>query len=151
MNPDIFSDIFNVNVIAGFEFAKHLSNKKYMDSQGASFIFISSVMGFLGESGRIGYSSSKAAIIGGVKSMALELARKKIRVNSVSPAMVKTKMLEEMFDTLLNDTVEKIITKHPLGIGNIEDVSNACAFLLSDLSKWITGTNLIVDGGYSAQ
>ena len=105
----------------------------------------------VGESGKTIYSASKGAVISGARSMSMELARSDIRVNSISPAMVKTPILEKMFDGIGEEASQNIIKKHPLGIGEPEDVANACVFLLSDAAKWITGTNLVVDGGYTAQ
>ncbi|SMP07280.1 SDR family NAD(P)-dependent oxidoreductase [Chryseobacterium profundimaris] len=146
----LYRDIFEVNVIAGFEIAKILSLKKYKDER-SSFVFISSVAGMVGEPGKAAYSASKGAVISGVRSLAMELCRSNIRVNSISPAMVNTPILEKMFENIGEEASLEIIRKHPLGIGNPEDVANACVFLLSDASKWVTGTNLVIDGGYSVQ
>lgn len=148
-SSNLYRDIFEVNVIAGFEIAKILSLKKYKDET-SSFVFISSVAGMVGEPGKAAYSASKGAVISGVRSLAMELCRSNIRVNSISPAMVNTPILEKMFKDIGEEASSEIIKKHPLGIGNPEDVANACIFLLSDASGWITGTNLVVDGGYSA-
>ena len=147
---EVFQSIFDINVFAGFELAKIISLKKYK-AEKASFVFIASVAGMVGESGKTIYSASKGAVISGARSMSMELARSDIRVNSISPAMVKTPILEKMFDGIGEDATQNIIKKHPLGIGEPEDVANACVFLLSDAAKWITGTNLVVDGGYTAQ
>lgn len=148
--PQLYHDIFAVNVIAGFEIAKILSLKKYK-TETSSFVFISSVAGMVGEIGKAAYSSSKGAVISGARSMAMELSRSNVRVNSISPAMVNTPILETMFENIGEDAAEEILKKHPLGIGKPEDVANACIFLLSDAARWITGSNLVVDGGYSAQ
>ena len=147
---EVFQSIFDINVFAGFELAKIISLKKYK-AEKASFVFIASVAGMVGESGKTIYSASKGAVISGARSMSMELARSDIRVNSISPAMVKTPILEKMFDGIGEDASQNIIKKHPLGIGEPEDVANACVFLLSDAAKWITGTNLVIDGGYTAQ
>lgn len=148
--PQLYHDIFAVNVIAGFEIAKVLSLKKYK-TETSSFVFISSVAGMVGEIGKAAYSSSKGAVISGARSLAMELSRSNVRVNSISPAMVNTPILEKMFENIGEDAAEEILKKHPLGIGKPEDVANACIFLLSDAARWITGSNLVVDGGYSAQ
>lgn len=148
--PQLYHDIFAVNVIAGFEIAKVLSLKKYK-AETSSFVFISSVAGMVGEIGKSAYSSSKGAVISGARSMAMELSRSNVRVNSISPAMVNTPILEKMFENIGEEAAGEILKKHPLGIGNPEDVANACIFLLSDAARWITGSNLVVDGGYSAQ
>lgn len=147
---EVFQSIFDINVLAGFELAKIISLKKYK-AEKASFVFIASVAGMVGESGKTIYSASKGAVISGARSMSMELARSDIRVNSISPAMVKTPILEKMFDGIGEEATQNIIKKHPLGIGEPEDVANACVFLLSDAAKWITGTNLVIDGGYTAQ
>ncbi|MGK6342241.1 SDR family NAD(P)-dependent oxidoreductase [Chryseobacterium sp. DT-3] len=147
--PQLYTDIFAVNMISGFEIAKILALKKYKNET-SSFVFISSVAGMVGEIGKTAYSASKGAVIAGARSMAMELSRSGIRVNSISPAMVNTPILEKMFKNVGEDAAEGILKKHPLGVGQPEDVANACIFLLSDASKWITGSNLVVDGGYSA-
>ncbi|MGI9581727.1 SDR family NAD(P)-dependent oxidoreductase [Chryseobacterium sp. RRHN12] len=149
-HSQLYQDIFAVNVIAGLEIAKILSLKKYKDET-SSFVFISSVAGMVGEAGKAAYSASKGAVIAGARSLAMELSRSNIRVNSISPAMVNTPILEKMFEDIGEEASSEIIKKHPLGIGEPEDVANACIFLLSDASRWVTGTNLVIDGGYSAQ
>ena len=151
MQPSYYEKMFSVNVISGFELAKIISKKKYLDKNGASFVFISSVMGILGQAGKVGYCSSKGALISGTKAMALELAKKNIRVNCVLPGVVDTEMSNEMFQRLSEESKKEIIDMHPLGLGMPEDIANASAFLLSDAAKWITGSNLVIDGGYSAR
>ncbi|REC48972.1 SDR family NAD(P)-dependent oxidoreductase [Chryseobacterium pennipullorum] len=149
-SPQLYHDIFEINVIAGFEIAKILSLKKYKDDT-SSFVFISSVAGMVGEAGKAAYSASKGAVIAGARSLAMELSRGNIRVNSISPAMINTPILERMFEDIGDEASSEIIKKHPLGIGEPIDVANACIFLLSDAARWVTGTNLVIDGGYSAQ
>ena len=151
MNPSYYENMFAINVISGFELARIISKKKYLDEKGVSFIFISSVMGMLGQSGKIGYCASKGALISGSKAIALELAKKNIRVNCVLPGVVETEMSNKMLESLPEESKKSIINMHPLGLGRPEDIAYACAYLLSDFAKWVTGTNLIVDGGYSAR
>lgn len=151
MNPEKYEDLFAVNTISALELARILSNKKYCNPMGASFIFISSVMANLGAMGKVGYCSSKSALISASKAMAIELAPKKIRVNCLLPGMVETEMVKKMIEELPEESVNEIRAKHPLGFGKTSDIANVCIFLLSDLSKWITGTEIIIDGGYSCQ
>ncbi len=151
MQSSYYEEIFSVNVIAGFELARIISKKKYLEKTGASFVFISSVMGILGQPGKVAYCASKGALISGAKAMSLELAKKNIRVNCILPGVVETEMLNKMFESLPDESKKSIIDMHPLGLGKPEDIANTCAFLLSNASRWITGTNLIVDGGYSAR
>ncbi len=143
---DIFDKIMQVNLYAGIELARLVSSKKN-SNEGCSIVMISSVAGIKGEVGFTAYSASKGALISAMKSMALELAPSKIRINSISPGVVKTELTESMEKFYPNGT-DSIIKKHPAGIGLVEDVSNLVLFLLNPKSKWITGSNFIIDGGY---
>ena len=151
MKHEHYEKLFAINTISGFEIAKILSKKKYLNSIGSSFIFIASIMGVLGQSGKVGYCSSKGALISGMKAMALELSSKNIRVNCISPAIVETEMTKQLFEQVSEESKNEILNMHPMGFGEPKDVANACIYLLSDASKWVTGTNLILDGGYSAR
>jgi len=151
MKPEIYNEIFNVNVIAGFEIAKILSKKKYR-AESASFVYISSIMSIVANPALIGYCASKGALNAGVKEMAIELARQNIRVNSICPAHLSdTEMSSFKNENISEKALNKLKELHPLGLGSKIDVANASIFLLSDASRWVTGTNLIVDGGYSAK
>jgi len=151
MNPSYYENMFAINVISGFEIARIISKKKYLEENCASFVFISSVMGMLGQSGKIGYCSSKGALISGIKAMALELAKKNIRVNCILPGVVETEMTNKMFDKFSEESKKMTIDMHPLGLGKPSDVAYACVYLLSDAARWVTGTNLVIDGGYGAK
>ncbi len=151
MRPSYYEDMFAVNVISGFELARMISKKKYLDENGASFVFISSIMGIIGNVALIGYSASKGALISATKSMAIELASKNIRVNSISPGHIKTEMTNRLFKKISEESKRKTIDMYPLGLGTPDDISYACVYLLSDAARWITGTNLIIDGGYSVK
>jgi NAD(P)-dependent dehydrogenase (short-subunit alcohol dehydrogenase family) len=151
MRPKSYYDLFSLNVIAGFELARFITKKGNYVESNCSIVFVSSVMAELGQPGKIGYCSSKGALVSGARSMALELASKNIRVNCVLPGIVKTEMVENLFSSLTDDLVDSIIERHPLGVGEPVDVAKACIFLLSSSSKWITGSSLNIDGGYSAK
>ena len=151
MQPSYYEKLFAINLISGFELARIISKKKYINKEGASFVFISSIMGILGQPGKIAYCSSKGALISGVRTLALELAKKNIRANCILPGVVETEMTNKMFENLSEDSKKAIIEMHPLGLGKANDIAYACTYLLSDVASWVTGTNLIVDGGYSAR
>lgn len=151
IKPELYENVFSINVFSAFEIIKILSSKKNIPETGASYVLIASIMGILGQPGKLTYCASKAALINGAKSLALELANKSIRVNCISPGIVETPLTENLFKQLPNEAVSKIKEMHPLGFGLPSDIANIAAFLISDLTKWITGTNIIADGGYSAQ
>lgn len=144
-------DYFKTNVFASIQLTRQLTKPVFLTETGASIVFLSSVMGVVGEVGKTIYGLTKGALIAGSKSIALELAPKKIRVNCISPGVVITPMSSNAVYTNDENSIEKITNMHPLGLGMPNDVANACMFLLSDASRWITGTNLIVDGGYTAK
>ena len=114
-------------------------------------VFLSSIMGIVGEAGRSLYSASKGAIVALTRSLALELARENIRVNNVAPAYVQTPMFDAAKNQMGQEQFEKLVAAHPLGIGRPLDVAYAVAYLLGDTGAWVTGTTLVVDGGYSAR
>ncbi|MCK5765555.1 MAG: SDR family oxidoreductase, partial [Bacteroidales bacterium] len=151
VTPEKMNLFFQNNVTMGFNLCRLVAQKKLMAKNGGSIIFISSVMGIVGETGKVLYGMTKGALIAGTKSLAVELARKKIRVNCISPGVVISPMSENAIYSKDEESLSKIESLHPLGLGKPEDVANACIFLLSDGSGWITGTNLIVDGGYTAR
>lgn len=143
--------MYDINVVAGIELARFLSRRDVAFEGGGSFLFISSVYSMVGMPGQIGYSASKGAILAAARSMAVELARRNIRVNVLSPGLIKTKMTQDAFSRLSGEQVKAIEDAHPLGVGKPEDVARAAVFLLAPQSAWITGTNLVIDGGYTAQ
>jgi len=142
---------FKTNVVGGINLTKQVVSSSCISANGGSIVFISSVMGVVGESGKILYSMTKGAIISAVRSMSVELALKKIRVNSISPGVVESPMSNNAVYSKDEESLTKIKACHPFGLGTTEDVAYACVFLLSDAARWITGTNLVVDGGYLAR
>lgn len=151
LTPEKLQPFFETNVYAAINITKLLTKSKFASPQGMSIVFIASVMGVVGELGKTTYSLTKGALVAGAKSLALELAAKTIRVNCVLPGVVVSPMSTNAVYAQDKTAFDKIKGYHPLGLGTPEDVANACAFLLSDGSRWITGTNLIVDGGYTAR
>ena len=143
--------MYDINVVAGIELARVVSRRDIIAENGGSFLFIASVYSMVGMPGQIGYSASKGAVVAAARSMAVELARRNIRVNVLSPGLIKTKMTQKAFSLLSEEQVKTIEEAHPLGVGKPEDVGRAAVFLLAPQSAWITGTNLVIDGGYTAQ
>ena len=149
-NFDKIKSLYDINVFAGIETLRIFAKKK-ISNNNSSAIFISSVMGELGQPGKVGYCSTKSAILGVVKSASLELAKRKIRVNAISPGVVMTRMTEDLFVNISDENIDRIKKMHPLGIGKIENITPSILFLLSNQSTWITGQNIKIDGGYSIQ
>lgn len=142
---------FETNVYSAFVLTRELAKIGRYNSNGCSIIFIASVMGVVGESMKTAYSMTKGALISGCKSMAIEYAKRKIRFNCISPGVILTPINSKqpyMKDPEMRRLVE---SKHLLGLGKTSDISNACIYLLSSASRWITGQNIIIDGGYSIQ
>lgn len=142
--------IFEINVMSGIELLRVFSKKKFSNDN-SSVILLSSVMGELGQPGKVGYCATKAAVLGVVKAASLELAKRRIRINAISPGVVKTPMTQQLFNQLSEENIKEIEDMHPLGTGSVEDVIPLMLFLLSIQSKWITGQNIKIDGGYSIQ
>jgi len=137
----------DVNLKGVFLCAKHVI--PYMLDRGGSIINTASVTGIVGVRNRAVYSATKGAVVALTRNMALDYARHQIRVNCICPGFVRTPMAK----TLLEDPIKenRLVDTHPLGrLGTPEDVANAVLFLASDLASWITGSALVVDGGFSA-
>jgi NAD(P)-dependent dehydrogenase (short-subunit alcohol dehydrogenase family) len=139
-------EIFSINLNSAILLSSGLLKSKKLN-QGASVVFISSISAEFPYMGGSLYSASKSALESFARSFALENAPMKIRSNVVSPALVKTEIFEQTKSAYDETDFEKFISQYPLGVGEPQDVANTIAFLLSDLSKWITGTTIRMDGG----
>jgi 3-oxoacyl-[acyl-carrier protein] reductase len=114
-------------------------------------INVSSVFGLVGVKGLSIYSMTKGGVISLTKSLAVELAPRGIRVNAIAPGVVETDLSQRTFKNLTIDQIEQIRQMHPLGFGSVYDISSAIAYIASDEARWMTGTILTIDGGYSAK
>ncbi len=150
MDSKKLNEFFNVNVASAIELTREVSKIKNMN-KGGSIIFFSSVMGCVGESGKSLYSLTKGALIAASRSLACEFAKRQIRVNCVSPGAILTPINEHLPHMTDSELRQKLEDKHLLGLGQTSDISYGCIYLLSDASRWMTGQNLIIDGGYTAR
>lgn len=140
-------DIFSINFECNVLLIQQMLQKKRI-KKGASIVFISSVSSLVGVAGTSLYAASKAALTAFSRVLASELASKAIRVNTISPGIINTEMIGEN-NQLTDNTKMKMVADYPLGLGTPSDVANQVVYLMSDNSKWMTGTNIILDGGYS--
>ena len=143
---DFAHDIMDVSFWAGVSLIQIVTKNRYSEI-GSSSVLFSSAGAHSAEKGMFAYASTKAAMQVAVRSIAKEISNKGHRVNTISPGWVKTIMTENTDKTI---DVNCIIEQHLLGAVSPEDVSVMVLFLLSDRAKWITGTDVIVDGGYLA-
>lgn len=143
-------ELFRTNLLSAIMLVRGFCQKNCHAAEGG-IVFVSSVMGLVGKRDISAYGATKAALIGLAKSLAVELARDRIRVNCVAPAFVQTEMLAGVRELLSPEQFEALEKAHPLGFGTTRDGANAIAFLLAGTGRWITGSVLVVDGGYSAQ
>lgn len=143
--------VWLINTEAALVLAQAFQRKKVYAGDHGSIVFISSVMARVGSPAASVYSMTKAGLEGMSRSLALELAPRKIRVNCVAPGFVRTPMLARVEQLQDADYSARIAALHPLGLGEPEDIASAVAFLLGAAARWITGTVLVIDGGYTAQ
>ena len=144
---EFLHDMMLVNFYSFVELTRVFAKKK--NNRGGSIVVISSVASEIGRKTKVAYCSSKAAVGGAVRAMAAELTAKNIRVNSIMGGFVKTDMYAKYIDTVGSISAEDdVFNNQPLGLGEPADIANAVAFLLSDAAKFITGTGMVVDGGY---
>ena len=150
LTPDHLAEVMNVNLGAALGLVKGFCQKG-VAATGGNVVFVSSVAGLVGQPGVSAYAASKGALVSVARSLAMELARDGLRVNCVAPGIVRTEMSSRMQGMLTAQQFSAIEALHPLGLGTTRDVASAIAFLLSGAARWITGTVLTVDGGYTAQ
>jgi 3-oxoacyl-[acyl-carrier protein] reductase len=143
MDKEDFDSVINTNLSSVFNLTK-ASIRTFLKQRSGSIINISSVVGVKGNAGQSNYSASKAGIIGFSKSVALELGSRNIRSNVIAPGFIETDMTDSLSEDVINSWKESIPLKRG---GKPSDVGNACVFLASDMSSYITGQVLHVDGG----
>ena len=143
MNKEDFDSVVNTNLSSVFNLTK-ASIRTFLKQRSGSIINISSVVGVKGNAGQSNYSASKAGIIGFSKSVALELGSRNIWSNVIAPGFIETDMTDSLSEDVINSWKESIPLKRG---GKPSDVGNACVFLASDMSSYITGKVLHIDGG----
>jgi NAD(P)-dependent dehydrogenase (short-subunit alcohol dehydrogenase family) len=145
-----FDAIFSLNVRAAFFMAQAVARRLIEASRAGSIINVSSQMGHVGAARRSVYCASKHAMEGFTKAMAIELAPRRIRVNSLGPTFLETPMTRPFFEN--KEFREEVLGKIKLGrLGQLEELTGAIIFLASDASSLMTGSALVLDGGWTAE
>lgn len=143
MTEEDFDKVIDVNLKSVFNMVKAVQ-RTFLKNRAGSIVNISSIVGVKGNAGQSNYAASKAGIIGFSKSIALELGSRNIRSNVIAPGFIQTEMTEKLNQDVVNQWISGIPLKRG---GTTEDVANLCLFLSSDLSSFITGQVINVDGG----
>jgi NAD(P)-dependent dehydrogenase (short-subunit alcohol dehydrogenase family) len=139
------------HVVSSLALVRGLVAQRLAAKDGCSIVWLSSAAALRGGAGSVAYSAAKGAMISAVRVLAVELARRRIRVNAIAPGVVRTPQSEAFLSALPPEQVSAIEQGHLLGFGQPEDIAAAAAFLLSADARWITGTTLVVDGGLTIQ
>lgn len=145
-SKELMTQIRELNFDSIVYLINQLSKKRKLNKE-SSIVLTTSIAGLFGMKGNGIYAASKGALISISKVWANELAVNKIRVNCVSPGMVKTEITNKSIENLSADVIQQDEKKYPLGYGEAIQVANPIVFLLSEASSWITGQNLVLDGG----
>ena len=148
VDNDSLNEMMTINFNAAYSLTRGFRHRK-VRADSSSIVLLASVSGLIGQAGNTAYSASKGALISVARALAMELAREQIRVNCVAPALVESDIVDHMAERLTPEQFQKVEDKHVLGLGKVQDVANAIAFLLADTGRWITGTTLVLDGGYT--
>ncbi|MFM2136740.1 MAG: 3-oxoacyl-[acyl-carrier-protein] reductase [Bacteroidota bacterium] len=143
MSEEQFNDVVRINLNSVFNVTK-AALRQLLKQKNGSIINMTSIVGLTGNAGQANYAASKAGIIGFTKSVAAELGSRNIRCNAIAPGFIETEMTAVLDENVVKGWAENIPLKRP---GSTQDIANAVVFLASDLSTYITGQVLSVDGG----
>ena len=141
--------LFETNYFGNLQIIKGLIDRRAKSPRGASFVVLSSNSSIKAQKGLANYSATKGALNTAIKSIALEIAPLSYRINAISPGFVMTEMIEEWSKVYDEQYIQNIKKEYPLGLGEVNQIAPLVCFLLSKDSSWITGQNIVIDGGAS--
>ena len=143
-----YEELYRVNTLSAMELSKQLTSIKHINKD-SSLVFIASITAGIARPGVAAYAASKGALISAARVLAVEVANRGIRVNTVSPGTVLTPLMQKYLATLSEEQYAERVNGFPLGLGKERDVAQLIIYLLSDASRWMTGQNIVIDGGYT--
>jgi len=144
---EVIKEIFELNFFSSYEILKSMGDKRLRAPDGCSLLLVSSISSLRSFEGLSAYGASKGAIDALVRSSAVELSKSNIRINSIVPGHIETQMTRQLAELQSEEYKQEIIDSYPLGVGEPDDVANLSVFLLSPASRWVTGQNIVIDGG----
>lgn len=144
---EMLKEIFELNFFSSYEIVRVMNDKRFKNSDEFSIVLTSSISSIRSFEGLSAYGMSKGAVNSLVISSALELAKSNVRINSILPGHIETNMTSELAKLQSEEYKKELINSYPLGEGTPEDIAKLTTFLLSNTSKWITGQNIVIDGG----
>lgn len=150
-NLEKASEIFAPSVDLACELLGKVGRRQSLLRDGGAVVMMSSVAAVCGTAGMTLYAASKAAIEGLVRSAAIEFAPRRIRVNAIRAGGFESPMHARIVSRAPPETIHDYERRHPLGFGHADDIANMAVYLLSDMGKWVTGTCVVCDGGYSCK
>lgn len=151
LGSDELLRMYYSHVLSAVAILRHLTGTRVWSTPGGGAVFVSSAAALRAGAGTIAYGAAKAALLAAMRSLAIELAPRGLRVNAVSPGVVLTPQSEAFLGALPPEKRAAVEAEHPLGLGRPEDIAAAISFLISEDARWITGTNLVIDGGLTLQ
>jgi NAD(P)-dependent dehydrogenase (short-subunit alcohol dehydrogenase family) len=150
MDSKSLREMLDSHVVSSVALARALMTQRLFAKEGCSMVWFSSAAALQGGAGTVAYAAAKGALISAARVLAVELARRKVRVNVIVPGVVRTPQGNAFLANLTPEQVQAVVNDHLLGLGEPADIAGVVAFLLSDDARWITGTTLVADGGLTA-
>ncbi|OTW70694.1 3-oxoacyl-ACP reductase [Bacillus thuringiensis serovar roskildiensis] len=148
LSDDLFKKVIDVNLVAPFTLSRELAKRWYRSNNKGCIVNIASVSGVMAEPERAAYVASKHALIGLTKQLAMEFGKQNIRVNSISPGVIRTELTEDYFSN--NRLMSLIKNNQSLDTWGLpDDIVSCIDYLISDQARFITGSNFVIDGGWT--
>jgi len=144
---EMLKEIFELNFYSSYEIVRVMNDKRFKNPDEFSIVLTSSISSIRSFEGLSAYGMSKGAVNSLVVSSALELAKSNVRINSIVPGHIETKMTNDLAELQSEEYKKELIESYPLGEGSPKDVAKLTTFLLSNSSRWITGQSIVIDGG----